>query len=195
MNKGRLLITVFITLGALALSSWILTVSERPRTPAPQPESFSQTTSTMVISSPAFKDREAIPVKYTCDGENVNPGFSIADLPVGTKSLALIMDDPDAPGGTFTHWLVWNIDPTIEQIPEAEGDSVGVLGVTSRGKPGYVGPCPPPGNPHRYYFTFYALDVVLNLPDAADRPLLEEAIEEHQLDRGVYMGTYARAKN
>src|SRR6266540_1916694 len=108
----------------------------------------------MTLSSPAFPNNGAIPAKYTCDGANVSPPLTIGDVPSGTKSLALTVDDPDAPGGTFTHWLVWKIPPTTTSI--GEGEHIGTEEKSSFGKPGYGGPCPPSGL-HHYVFTLYAL--------------------------------------
>jgi len=108
----------------------------------------------MTLSSPAFPNNGAIPSKYTCDGANVSPPLTIGDVPSGTKSLALTVDDPDAPGGTFTHWLVWKIPPTTTSI--GEGEHIGTEEKSSFGKPGYGGPCPPSGL-HHYVFTLYAL--------------------------------------
>jgi len=108
----------------------------------------------MTLSSPAFPNNGAIPAKYPGDGANVSPPLTIGDVPSGTKSLALTVDDPDAPGGSFTHWLVWKIPPTTTSI--GEGEHIGTEEKSSFGKPGYGGPCPPSGL-HHYVFTLYAL--------------------------------------
>src|SRR5437879_6565204 len=121
----------------------------------------------MEISSPMFEDSVAIPKKYTCDGENINPALTFTAVPVTARSLVLIMDDPDAPSGTFTHWIMWNMDPETILIDEDSFPPDAVQGLNSTGKPGYTGPCPPSGV-HRYFFRLFALDTVLDLPPTAD---------------------------
>ena len=140
------------------------------------------------INSPAFEPDGLIPPKYTCQGINVNPPLSIHRIPAGTQSLALIMDDPDAPGGTFDHWIVWNIpvQPHIQEnsIPGQEGkNSYGVLH--------YKGPCPPSGT-HWYFFKIYALDTLISLKTGADKKTLEEAMELHILAAGEIIGKYKK---
>jgi Raf kinase inhibitor-like YbhB/YbcL family protein len=151
----------------------------------------------MKIKSSAFTDQQPIPVKYTGDGQNVSPPISWEDVPQGTKSLALIVDDPDAPGGTFTHWLVHNIPPDKKGLPEGIATSPelkgGILqGNTSYGRTGYRGPHPPPGRPHRYYFSLYALDQVLNLKAGTSKQQLEEAMQGHIMALTQLLGTYGR---
>jgi Raf kinase inhibitor-like YbhB/YbcL family protein len=140
------------------------------------------------ISSPAFKQEEMIPAKYTCSGQDINPPLHIDGIPGHCQTLAMIMDDPDAPRGTYYHWVVWNIPPqaTIE-----ENSQPGLSGMTSFGKKGYGGPCPPSGT-HRYYFKVYALDAKLNLPDDTDHKKLEEAIKGHVLAQGELMGKFSK---
>lgn len=141
------------------------------------------------ITSPAFRQGDPIPVKYTCDGENVNPGLIIKNVPEDSKSLALIMEDPDAPGGTFDHWITWNIKPWIDEIKE---NSVpGIQGVNSFDNPGYGGPCPP-DREHRYYFRIFALDSMLDLYEGADKSELLRAMKGHILAEGSLMGRYER---
>lgn len=142
----------------------------------------------MRIQSSAFQEKQAIPTKYTCDGSDVNPPLSISDVPADAEALVLIVDDPDAPGKTFLHWLVYNIEPQTE-ITE---DSVpGLQGQNDFSRTGYGGPCPP-GGEHRYYFRLYALDANLQLSEGADRSQVESAMEGHILDRAELMGVYAR---
>src|SRR3989344_873103 len=117
----------------------------------------------MNLSSPAFEHHQPIPAKYTCDGENINPLLQFSDIPDSTKSLVLIMDDPDAPAGLWVHWTIWNIDPGTAEIAENSVPPGSIEGVTSFGKPGYGGPCPPSGT-HRYFFKFFALDTKLDIP-------------------------------
>lgn len=143
----------------------------------------------MEIKSPAFQNNEQIPSEYTCDGENISPELEISEIPENTVSLALIMDDPDAPSGTFTHWLAWNI-PLKTKIEK--GESLSPSGITGFGKTGYGGPCPPSGT-HRYYFKLYALDTNLDLNDGATRQELENAMQGHVIKQGILMGTYKRS--
>ncbi len=144
----------------------------------------------MKISSSAFADGKSIPSKYTCDGADTSPPLSIEGVPPGAKSLALIMDDPDAPGGTFDHWIVWNIDPKTTAIAEGQSPK-GITGRNGFGKDGYGGPCPPSGE-HRYYFKLYALDMTLNLPPSSKKADLEKAMKGHTLADGQMMGRYRR---
>ncbi|MGH9457737.1 MAG: YbhB/YbcL family Raf kinase inhibitor-like protein [Thermoanaerobaculia bacterium] len=151
----------------------------------------------MKIRSRAFTDREAIPPRYTCDGENVSPPFEFESIPGGTKSLALLVDDPDAPGGTFLHWLVWNIPPDTTAIEEKAGRAGGVLpdgaveGTNGFGETGWGGPCPPKGR-HRYEFHLYALKAPLDLPPGAKRDAFERAIDGIVLEHVSVSGTYER---
>ncbi|MGC9443835.1 MAG: YbhB/YbcL family Raf kinase inhibitor-like protein [Candidatus Methanospirareceae archaeon] len=142
----------------------------------------------MKLSSPAFASERVIPRKYSCYGANVNPPLRIADVPAGTKTLALILEDPDAPSGAFVHWLVYNI-PVDNRIEE---DSVpGTQGVNTYGKRAYAGPCPPSGT-HRYVFKLYALNTKLALDEGADRATLEAATEGHIVDTAELMGLYQK---
>lgn len=141
------------------------------------------------VTSPAFKDKDSIPAKYTCQGQNVNPPLAIGNIPEGTKSLVLIIEDPDAPGATFNHWVVWNIPPAglIE-----ENSAPGVQGSNSAGKTSYMGPCPPSGS-HRYFFKTYALDTMLNIPPGSDKKVVEKAMKDHVLEEGTLVGMYEKA--
>jgi Raf kinase inhibitor-like YbhB/YbcL family protein len=145
------------------------------------------------LSSPAFPEGAMIPSKYTCDGSDVNPPLQIGGVPAGAKSLALIVDDPDAPRGTWTHWVVWNIEPKIAQIKENDLPSGAVQGSSDFGRTRYGGPCPPSGT-HRYFFRIYAVDTTFQLPKGAKRDLLEKEIQGHILDQATLMGKYARKK-
>lgn len=143
------------------------------------------------ITSPAFEGGGEIPAKHTCEGENVTPPLTWSDLPEGATSLALIVDDPDAPTGTFTHWLGWNIDPEDGEL--GEGVSAPVEGTNDAGTTGYHGPCPPPGHGrHRYHFRLHALDTALDLSEGASKDELEQAIGGHLLDVAVLVGGYER---
>jgi len=142
----------------------------------------------LTITSPVFENNKPIPKKYTCDGEDVNPPLNIEDIPVGTKSLVLIVDDPDAPMGTWDHWIVWNIPPK-NKIDE---DSVpGVEGLNDFRKHSYGGPCPPSGT-HRYFFKVYALDVQLALSSNSRKKDVEKAMKDHILAKGELVGLYSR---
>ena len=142
----------------------------------------------LIVKSPAFANNGFIPTKYTCDGEDVNPSISIEGIPDGTQSLTLIVDDPDAPMGTWDHWIVWNIPPS-EKIEE---NSVpGVEGLNDFRKHSYGGPCPPSGT-HRYFFKIYALDTKLNLNANTRKKDLEKAMQSHILAKGELVGRYSR---
>ncbi len=146
----------------------------------------------MKITSSAFENNGNIPSKYTCDGEGINPPLNFSDIPASTQSLALIVDDPDAPSGTFVHWTVWNIDPKSTGIEENSIPSGAVQGMTSYGKEGYGVPCPPSGV-HRYFFKLYALDAKLYLPSVrADS--LEKAMIGHTLAQAEIIGLYSSTK-
>jgi Raf kinase inhibitor-like YbhB/YbcL family protein len=149
------------------------------------------------ISSEAFRAGDAIPVEYTCDGRDISPALSWSGIPAGTQSIALIMDDPDAPMGTWVHWVLFNIPPNAtglpEGVPKHETLSDGsVQGMTDFRRVGYGGPCPPPGKPHRYYFRIYALDTKLSLTSKATKADVVKAMEGHILARGELMGKYGR---
>ena len=138
------------------------------------------------VFSSAFEPNSTIPAKYTCDGANVNPPLRFEDVPEATESLVLILDDPDAPTGTFTHWIVWNIEP----VSNIEEDNIpGVEGINDFKKIGYGGPCPPSGT-HRYVFRVYALDKQLELKAGASRKELETAMIGHILAEGELVGKY-----
>ena len=146
---------------------------------------------TMQVTSPVFTQEEQIPVDYSCDGENVNPPLAIANIPTGTQSLAIIVDDPDAPSGTWAHWLVWNISPSTREILEDSVPEGAILGTNDFKKMEYGGPCPPSGT-HRYFFKVYALDTKLDLAEGASRGELDEAMDEHILDSAELIGLYSR---
>lgn len=144
----------------------------------------------MEIKSPAFEHGQPIPKKYTCDGEDVSPPLTFSGVPNDAKSLALVVDDPDAPLGVFDHWIVWNLDPDLKELPE--NASVEKQGKNDFGESKYRGPCPPPGPAHRYRFKVYALDAMLDLPEGARKKELEKAMEGHILAKGELIGTYSR---
>ena len=145
----------------------------------------------MKLTSPAFQHQQRIPAKYTCDGQDISPPLHIAEAPEAAESLVLIMDDPDAPSGTWVHWTVWNMDPKTSEIGENSGPPGAAQGMTDFHRPGYGGPCPPSGT-HRYFFKLYALDTKLNLPAKTDKSALEKAMEGHILARAELVGLYSR---
>jgi Raf kinase inhibitor-like YbhB/YbcL family protein len=143
----------------------------------------------LTVKSPAFEPNKQIPEKYSCDGENINPPLTIENIPKETKSLALLMDDPDAPSGTFDHWVVWNIPPSTSKI--AEHTVPGTEGLNSAREHGYHAPCPPSGT-HRYFFKVYALDMELGLGANAKKKDVEKAMQGHILAKGELVGLYSR---
>lgn len=146
----------------------------------------------MKITSPAFEANTDIPLKYTCDGENLNPPLTISGVPAETKSLALIVDDPDAPvSGGFVHWIVFNFDPKTSEIAENSVPVSATQGQNGSGQSRYTGPCPPSGT-HRYFFKLYALDSPLGLDSNAKREDVEGAIRGHTLDQAEMIGLYKR---
>ena len=150
----------------------------------------------MKITSTAFSEGEMIPKEYTCDGQDISPPLAWTGVPAGTKSLALIADDPDAPVGTWVHWVAFNIPPDVTELPEAiPTDALptgGTHGTNSWRRPGYGGPCPP-GGTHRYFFKLYALDTELALKAGASKKDVEKAMKGHILAEAQLMGKYKRS--
>ncbi len=148
------------------------------------------------VTSPAFEEGGMIPRQYTCDGEDISPALNWPSVPEGTRSIALIADDPDAPVGTFVHWVLYGLPGDAEGLPEniareRELPRGARQGVNDLGKIGYGGPCPPRGT-HRYFFKVYALDTALNLPPGESKARLLKAMEGHILAQGQTMGRYQR---
>jgi Raf kinase inhibitor-like YbhB/YbcL family protein len=151
----------------------------------------------MQLTSTVFTEGAAIPARHTCDAKNVSPPLKWSGLPAGAKSLALIVDDPDAPSGTWVHWVLYDLPATGSELAEDVPKSQYVAGGARQGLNdfrhlGYGGPCPPPGKPHRYFFKLYALDAALDLKPGLTKKDLEKAMEGHILDRAQLMGTYQR---
>ena len=146
----------------------------------------------MKITSTAFPEGGNIPSKFTCDGADSSPVLRFEGTPAETKSLALIVDDPDAPCGLFTHWLIWNIDPKTTAIEENSAFSNAVQGKNDFGKSGYGGPCPPSGT-HRYFFKVFALDRQLNLAAGSKREQLDAQMRGHIIAQGELVGRYSRS--
>ncbi len=145
----------------------------------------------MKLISPAFVDSGAIPARYTCDGQDANPPLRIENVPGAARSLALIVDDPDAPVGMWVHWLVWNIDPKSREIGENSVPDGAVQGKNDWRRNSYGGPCPPSGA-HRYFFKLYALDTTLNLGAGTTKIDLEKAMSGHVLAQAQLIGVYKR---
>ncbi len=143
------------------------------------------------LTSPAFAEGELIPSKYTCDGEDISPPLHIKNAPLPAQSLVLIVDDPDASGGDWVHWLVWNIPPRTQEVPEGSVPPGAAEGVTSFGRVGWGGPCPPAGI-HRYHFKLYAVARALVLPPQAGKAELVRALEGHILAQAQLVGLYVR---
>lgn len=149
------------------------------------------------LTSSAFKEGERIPDRHTCEGEDLSPPLHWGVPPASTKSFALIADDPDAPGGMWVHWVIYNLSLDLRGLPEGipakdhwlDG---AMQGLTDFKRVGYGGPCPPPGKPHRYYFTLYALDAVLNLKPRATKSQVLEACKGHVLAEAQLMGRFGR---
>jgi Raf kinase inhibitor-like YbhB/YbcL family protein len=151
----------------------------------------------MQLTSTAFSEGEPIPAKYTCDGKDVSPPLKLADVPPGAKSLVLVADDPDAPVGTWVHWVLFDLPPATTELPEDLPKTQYLPGGAKQGlndfkRLGYGGPCPPPGKPHRYFFRAYALDVQLGLNPGISRKEIDRAMEKHILAQGQLMGIYKR---
>ena len=150
------------------------------------------------VTSSAFVDGGMIPSKYTCDGSDISPPLRWEDEPLGTASIALICDDPDAPMGTFVHWVLYDLPPQVRELPEDFPDDETFpdgtrQGVTDFGKTGYGGPCPPSGT-HRYFFKIYALDKKIDLAIVGDKEHLLAAMKGHILGQGQLMGKYQRQR-
>lgn len=149
------------------------------------------------FTSPGFINGGMIPKDYTCEGADRSPALAWSGLPSSVKSLALIVDDPDAPAGTWVHWVVYNMPANLQGLPEGVPSNSEVVGVGMQGKNdfrrlGYGGPCPPKGKPHRYFFKLYALDTILNIASCASKADLEKAMKGHILGQGQLIGLYER---
>ena len=167
MRKTGIFIGIFVLLGLIAIGG---------RTMA------------MKLKSPEFNNNEFIPKKFTCRGENINPALTIEDIPGGTKSLAIILDDPDAPGGNWVHWVMFDVS-VISKIEE--NSAPGKQGINDSGRKRYDGPCPPSGI-HRYIFKLYALDTKLNLEERISKADLERAMVGHVLDMAELIGLFSK---
>jgi len=151
----------------------------------------------MQLTSTAFSEGGSIPAKFTCDDRNVSPVLTWSGVPTGAKSLVLIADDPDAPGGTWVHWVLYDLPATTSELAEDAPKtqylpSGAKQGLNDFKRLGYGGPCPPPGKPHRYFFKLYALDALLELKPGATKNEVERAMQKHILGQGQLMGMYKR---
>jgi len=145
----------------------------------------------LTLTSPDFINQGNIPVKFTCQGENINPGLRFSNIPDKTQTLVLTLDDPDAPVGDFTHWLLWNINPKTAEIKADSTPPSAVVGFNSTGTSGYIGPCPPSGT-HRYIFRLYALDSTLNLDTGVSLKTLISTVKNHLLGQAELIGLYKK---
>jgi Raf kinase inhibitor-like YbhB/YbcL family protein len=148
------------------------------------------------LTSPVFEHKQAIPEKYTCKGKNISPELTWNNPPQGTAAYGLIVDDPDAPAGTWVHWVIYNIPGSLQGLPESvpkdkEIINIGINGINSSNKYGYSGPCPPFGT-HRYFFRLYALDQILDIKQGANKPELIKAMQGHILAIAELMGTFTK---
>ncbi len=182
-----LLVALLLIFTASAACSSVKDSASPGSSPGPTEEGGKMS---MQIQSSAFANGEKIPQKYTCDGENVSPPLAWSGTPQDTRSLVLIVDDPDAPSGTFVHWLSYEIPAETTQIPE--GGQAGIQGQNSFRKEGYGGPCPPKGPAHRYFFKIFALDSHLDLKSGATMKEVESAMRAHVLAQGQMIGLYSR---
>lgn len=148
--------------------------------------------SSLKLTSSAFSHNQKIPQQYTCDGQNINPPLTIKGVPAGTKSLTLLVDDPDAPLGVWDHWLVWSILPNVQEITQGSVPQGAIQGRNSFGENKYGGPCPPTGVSHRYVFKLYALDTTLNLAEGAAKKEVEQKMEGHIIGKTELIGLYQR---
>ncbi len=144
----------------------------------------------MIVESPVFSNSSTIPKKYTCKGQNINPPLVIKDIPDDTEALAIVLDDPDAPAGIFTHWLIWNIEVSQTRIPESAKFKGAVEGKNSSGSVGYTGPCPPSGT-HRYFFKVYALSEKLGLNSQTSIERVKEELDAKKVDEAVLIGSFS----
>lgn len=144
----------------------------------------------LTVSSPAFRDGQGLPARYTCHGDGVNPSLHWSGLPSGTKSIAIVVDDPDAPHGPYVHWVVFNVQPRDTELAEDSAPPGARSAINSSGSTGYAAPCPPAGKPHHYRFTVYALDSRLSLPDGAALTKALKAIPPNSIAQGRLVGVY-----
>lgn len=185
-----ILIVILIIIGAV-----ILNYSKQDKEALSNKNLIAGETNKMFkIFSPVFTEGQMLPKKYTCDGENIAPPLFFEDVPLGTQSLAIILNDPDSPSGNFDHWIIWNINPQTKEIKEGIVPDGAREGLNDFRKIGYGGPCPGSGN-HRYIFNVYALDSTLSLARGSKRAELEKQLKGHVLEENSLMGRYIKLQN
>ena len=189
--KRKNLTIILIVILLLVVFYFLFSNISNKRTRSAEPETLQEGGVEMKITSSEFLNNEKIPSKYTCDGENINPQLSIYGVPGDAKSIVLIVDDPDAPGGDWVHWLIWNIPPETKEILENNVPENAVVGKNDFGNNNYGGPCPPSGT-HHYHFKVYALDKILELPDSSRKSELLKEIQGHVIDKTELIGVYSR---
>lgn len=195
IGKGGLAVLVLLTLVLTLTGCNSNSPVDSPLIPVTAPDGAPARS--LSLTSPAFAQGQPIPAKYSCQGQDISPPLTWGSLPAGTQSAALIMDDPDAPGGTWVHWVLYNLASSSQGLPEAvpptlDGPGGSRQGNNSWQKPGYGGSCPPDGT-HRYFFKLYALDIMVNLPAGAAKEQLLKAMQGHILGQGELMGTYRKS--
>ncbi len=188
MKKVGLILAVIAFLSVVLFLVW--KIKNKPSSQQ-NPSPVIINTNPMQITSSEFLDNKLIPAKYTCDGEGVNPSLSFANVPKQAVTLALVVDDPDAPKGTWVHWLVWNVVPTTESIAENSVPQGAIQGQGSSGQNVYGSPCPPSGQ-HRYFFKLFALDTKLTIPSYSSSIDLEKAMEGHIISQAQLIGLYQK---
>lgn len=190
-KKAKAFLLAVLLAGMLMISGCVQNENKGPASngsPGTGKGNESMNIQSIKVFSSAFESNGTIPKKYTCSGENINPPLELQGIPEEARSLVLIMDDPDAPMKTFTHWIVWNIGP----VAKIDEDSIpGIEGMNDFRKIGYGGPCPPSGT-HRYFFRIYALDKELELKEGASRKELENEMIGHIIAEGELMGKYSK---
>ena len=185
INLATTLAVITIALGGMVLSA--------SHSSSPKPENKGHDIASLTVTSPAFAPSTMIPEKYSCQGTNINPPIHIDGIPPETKSMVLIVNDPDAPvAGGFKHWVMWNIDQTMPDIPE--GYHGAVQGFNSFKKKGYNGPCPPQGT-HHYHFMVYCLNSLINIPTDSYGDKVERAIKGRIIAQGELIGLYSKTKS
>ena len=194
-SRNAMLLSMILALTTAAGCSSEPRAKAEPGSPAEA--AAAAPTASLKLHTAAFKPGADIPRKFTCTGPDVSPALDWDEPPAGTRSLALIMDDPDAPAGTWVHWVVFDLPASTRQLPEGvpKAEAVpggGRQGVNDFGKTGYGGPCPPPGKPHRYFFKLYAVDRPLGLDARATKHDVEQAMQGHILAQGELVGRFGR---
>jgi Raf kinase inhibitor-like YbhB/YbcL family protein len=191
----RQMLFIGLILTSIILVSCTSSATSTPQSPAvstPTSEiPATEATMSLTLTSDAFANGQSIPAKYSCVGKNISPALAWDEPPAGTKSLALIVDDPDAPMGTWVHWVLFNIPASTASLPENADSSAMSAGKNSSGNTRYDGPCPPSGT-HRYFFKLYALDSTLSLSPGATKEQVLKAMESHILAQGELMGTFSK---